>query len=611
MAETYRSKYGIDWDVTWTDTFIDMTVAKKWRLFKRLQGIDLSGIAGECLEKAVLALFPDHVKMSPWTRQIVHDFAVEDKYALIGCGSCGKSYAMAALGIVYWLTDPYNTTVIIGSATLKDLSTRAWAPTLLLFSSLKNNAAGLPIPGKIVSNQYAIVNEKDLAAAETADAKSAIQGRALDEGRIYGTHNTWVMLVVDELALVNDIEALKKALTNIRIGTLGFKFISAANPDPWDSPRSVFYLPENGQKVDVDTGSWRSSMGYFVRHFDGMKSPVVLNPKLKDEYPFLMSQEDVSEALINNNGDSNAAGFFKMVRGFPLASGQSVPTVLDPLDAARQRVTEPLERPMSGLRVPVGLAAGVDPAWSEGGDAAVYAGVNVVSQDGRVYLDFQGRTSRMMIAANSPDPVTLQLRNGVLTRIMSDGGPRVDKLYVDSSGNQGLADDLDLFVGPGCGHINASTRASEVPIRALDQTPANQRVRDRGAEAWVVLAEFCRAGQVRGLPQEALDGLIRRRFAMKPGSNVPASPLRLEGKEDFMKRCRGGSPNQTDACALAALAVKERLGVLPYGGVPAPQASSVVPQAYSSNHANGPDYAVDPDYANGDGVADIALYDAE
>jgi len=609
MAETYRPKYGIDWDVTWTDTFIDMTVAKKWRLFKRLHGIDLSGIAGECLEKSALALFPDHVKMSPWTQQIVHDFAIEDKYAMIGCGSCGKSYAMAALGIIYWLTDPYNTTVIIGSATLKDLSTRAWAPTLMLFSSLKNNVAGMPIPGKIVSNQYAIVNEKDLAAAETADAKSAIQGRALDEGRIYGTHNTWVMLVVDELALVNDVEALKKALTNIRIGTLGFKFISAANPDPWDSPRSCFYTPENGQKVDIDTGSWRSSMGYFVRHFDGLKSPVVLDPKLKDEYPFLMSQEDVSEALINNNGDSNAAGFFKMVRGFPLSSGQSVPTVLDPLDASRQHVTEPLEKPMSGSREPIGLAAGVDPAWSEGGDAAVYAGVNVVSQDGRVYLDFQGRTSRMTIAANSPDPVTLQLRSGVLQRIMADGGPRVDKLYVDSSGNQGLADTIDIYVGPGCGHINASARASEVPIRALDQTPANKRVRDRGAEAWVVLAEFCRAGQVRGLPQEALDGLIRRRFAMKPGSNVPASPLRLEGKEDFMKRCRGGSPNQTDACALAALAVKERLGVMPYGGVPAPQASSVVPQAYG---AAGPAPEIpDSDYANGDGVADIALYDAE
>jgi hypothetical protein len=479
----------------------------------------------------------------------------------------------------------------------------------MLFSSLKNNVAGMPIPGKIVSNQYAIVNEKDLAAAETADAKSAIQGRALDEGRIYGTHNTWVMLVVDELALVNDVEALKKALTNIRIGTLGFKFISAANPDPWDSPRSCFYLPENGQKVDVDTGAWRSSMGYFVRHFDGLKSPVVLDPKLKDEYPFLMSQEDVSEALINNNGDSNAAGFFKMVRGFPLSSGQSAPTVLDPLDASRQHVTEPLEKPMSGSREPVGLAAGVDPAWSEGGDAAVYTGVNVVSQDGRVYLDFQGRTSRMTIAANSPDPVTLQLRNGVLQRIMADGGPRVDKLFVDSSGNQGLADDLDLFVGPGCGHINASARASEVPIRALDQTPANKRVRDRGAEAWVVLAEFCRAGQVRGLPQEALEGLIRRRFAMKPGSNVPASPLRLEGKEDFMKRCRGGSPNQTDACALAALAVKERLGVMPYGGVPAPQASSVVPQAYG---AAGPAPEIpDSDYATGDGVSEIALYDAE
>jgi len=293
-----------------------------------------------------------------------------------------------------------------------------------------------------------------------------------------------------------------------------------------------------------------------------------------------------------------------MTRGFPLASGQAAPTVLAPLEATRQRVTEQLAPPMAGARVEIGLAAGVDPAWSEGGDAAVYAGVRAVLQDGRVILDYGGRVSRLPIVANSSDPVTLQLRTGILSRIITDGGPRITQLYVDSSGNQGVADDLDIYVGPGCGHINASARASEMPVRALDTTPGHQRVRDRGAEAWVVLAEFCRAGQVRGLPQGALTGLLQRRFAMRAGSNVPSSPLRLENKDDYIKRCKG-SPNETDACALAALAVKERLGVLPYGGVPAPQADTIVPQAYGGFASPPP--VPEADYA-GNGFEDVGLY---
>jgi hypothetical protein len=564
--------------VEFSDLFIDMTVAKKWKLF-RDRGVQIDAEPGECMVRAVTGLFGPAIVMSPWTREMLQDFAREDKYAMIGCGACGKSFAMAACGITYWLTDPFDTAVVVGSATLKDLATRAWAPTVSLFTALKNNKDGIPIPGHIVTNQYAIVNERDAAQAASMSVKAAIQGRALEEGRIQGLHAAFVLLMVDELALVRDIEALKESITNIRIGTLGAKVMSAANPDPWDSPNSCFYLPQKGEKVDVNTGSWRSAMGYFVRHFDGLKSPVVRDQKLKDIYPFLMSQEDVDEALMLSNGDLDHVRMWKMIRGFPLSQGTGAPTVLDPMVASAHRVVHPLDPPMSGTKRHIGLAAGCDPAWTANGDAAIYSGVEVVEQDGRPILDFSGRTSRLSITASSKDPVTFQLRNGVIARMQNDGGPSMTRLYVDSSGNQGLADDLDIYVGPGCGHVNASNRASDNPIRAMDPEPACKRVKDRGTEAWVVLAEFCRAGQVRGLPQGALDGLVQRRFAVKPGSNVPVTPLRLENKEDFIRRFRG-SPNETDTCALAALAVKERMGIIPYGATPAPRPDAIIPGAY-------------------------------
>lgn len=321
MPLTYRSKYGIDFPAEYSDLFIDMTLAKKWRLY-RDNGFDVSGFdPGDCLERAVRELWPSEVAMSPWTRTILHDFAAEDKYAMIGCGSCGKSYALAACSIVYWATDPFDTAVVIGSSTLTDLKTRAWGPTLKLFSALKNNRAGFSFPGKIVNNVYAIVNEKDESIAESQSQIPSIQGRALDEGRTQGLHAAWVLFVVDELGIIRDMEALKSLLTNSRIGTLGHKFVSAANPNPWDSPNSCYYVPPAGVSVDVDTGSWRSAMGYFVRHFDGLKSPVVRDPRLKSEFPFLMSQHDVDSALAECGGDPDAPIFWRMVRGFPLSGG--------------------------------------------------------------------------------------------------------------------------------------------------------------------------------------------------------------------------------------------------------------------------------------------------
>jgi hypothetical protein len=84
---------------------------------------------------------------------------------------------------------------------------------------------------------------------------------------------------------------------------------------------------------------------------------------------------------------------------------------------------------------------------------------------------------------------------------------------------------------------------------------------------------------VRGLPQAAIDGLTQRRFALRPNSDEPCTPLRLEPKSEFFLRFKK-SPDETDACALAALAVKERLGVMPFGKAPAPEPSALFPGMY-------------------------------
>jgi hypothetical protein len=104
---------------------------------------------------------------------------------------------------------------------------------------------------------------------------------------------------------------------------------------------------------------------------------------------------------------------------------------------------------------------------------------------------------------------------------------------------------------------------------------AKDIVYDRGTESWCVLAEFCKAGMVKGLPLEALRALTTRRFASRNGTGAIVSPLRMEDKKQFKTRFKK-SPDEADACALAALVAKERYGLVPFGMLPAPDPSMLV-----------------------------------
>jgi len=392
-----------------------------------------------------------------------------------------------------------------------------------------------------------------------------------------------VRVLVDELATISNFDALDKGIANLSIAK-DFRFYGLANPHSWDDKSCKYCLPADGMKVNVDTGSWTSSRGIFVRHHDGLKSPAYLDPTLETVYPFLMNKKHVEENLRRADGNWDAPLIWEQVRGFPLSSGSIVPTVLDPQVAAANKVSGQPPNPYNGTRKSLGMTAGVDPAWSEGGDDAIYAGCRVYEQDGRPFLDFSGLVRRMPIKATSEVPVTQQQRDFVIKTVREDGGPDIRHLAVDDSGNQGLGDSLITYVGPGLLSVNNSKQASNLPIKATDSRPAKEFIKDRGAESWCVLAEFAKAGQVFGLPSGAVDALVQRRFAMRTGSTDIINPLRLEPKDNFKMRFKG-SPNEADACALAALAVKERLGVVPFGASPIPEQRAVLGQTQQYNEA--------------------------
>jgi len=576
------------------DPFIGLLIGKKWRLTKEtgfpVLGKDGSVVSYEkvefkdpwvpMLDAAKALLTEEYFRVSEWSEQHFHDFVMFDKLITWGCASSGKSNDTALLLLLDWMVDPFDTVTLLGSTTKQDLKSRSWEAIVRYHNALKIcNRDKFLIPGKISKQGQSLINVEDDDTAESAGEKAGIQGRALNEdGRLQGAHAKHVRLVVDELAEITNHEAIKVAMANLRVGTESFKFIGLANPESWENPSCQYCIPPDGvSSVNVDTGAWMSTFGCFVRHHDGLKSPCVLKPELRSRFPFLISQGEVEATLAEAGGNSDAPQFWKMIRGFPVPSGAGAPVVLDARIAEQQHVSDAMPEDPSAI---VATVAGIDPAWSEGGDNA-YRARAYVKRDafGRPFLDFTDGLQRLSIFASDPRPPVQQMRDQVISIMRNPNEATFRYTAVDSSANQGLADDLMIYAGADCLGVNNSVRASEDQLRANDMRPIRETIYDRGTEAWCVLAEFCKSGMVRGLPMEALAALTSRRFAMRKGKNGAIIgvnfPLRLEDKAEFKKRFKH-SPDACDACSLAALAAKERFGLLPFGYLPEhPQAETM------------------------------------
>lgn len=570
------------------DILIDLTVAKKWRQYKEVYGVEFKDPWVPLINAAKALVPARYFKVPPWTEEHFHDWVMADKGCITwGPGACGKSNDYGYLMLLDWWVDPYDTVIRLGSTDKQSLKSRSWNAVVTYFMAAKAECRhlGLTLPGKFSKSGYAILNDDDDDSPESVGEKAGIVGVAVndseDSGKLQGAHAMYVRLVIDELATITHHENIRKAMQNLRIGAKDFRFFALANPGSWEDESCQYCMPEGGpQSVDVNSGSWVSTRGFLVRHHDGYQCITVTNPETAAEYPFLITRDVIKENLADCDNNEDAPVFWQMVRGFPPPIGVNIPTVLDPQVAVDQRVSDP--PPNSRV---VACAAGIDPAWSEGGDGACYSLVKIrlASENSFPILDFSD-LYKLQIKASSGMPVTMQLREQVRA-LMSDPGKFTAPLSataVDASGNQNLADELDIYIGGNgavkCLHINNAERASELPIRANTSVTGKQKYRNRAAEAWCTLAAFCKAGMVRGLPEAVVRALTKRRFHTHKGSTVPVAPLMLEDKEAFKARVFKRSPDECDAAANGALAVKEVLGILPYGWLPSSEPIVEQPQ---------------------------------
>lgn len=574
MPISYKVRHGIDWPIEMHDVMCDFVYGKKWREFQA-RGDEIKVEPWVPYLNAMKTVYGDAFKISDWTKDHVKHWVMHQWPIYWGSASCGKSNNVGACVVPDFIVDPHDTITLIGSTTRPMLQKRIWEAILRYLGAFQDWARtnGFILPVRVADAGYAILNEKDGGDAASMAVKAGIHGVALDEGgKLQGAHMPYVRVIVDELATIRDQDAIVTALANLQIAK-DFKFAAMANPEPWNDPSSaIFCTPVDGiDSVSVESREWETTFGAHVLHDDGFKSPCVLHPELAEEFPFLTSKKHLDTALKIARGDPNNPSFWKMARGFPLPSGMGVPPVLDPAVAVRNKICEPAVFDVGRWR---GTAEGIDPAWTSNGDGACRARCYLmVDEFGKLYLDFTGGLEYLKIDATviKTKPSVEQLTEQVVAGKRVPFSADFKHTAVDSSGNQGLGSSLKMYAGAyDIMEVNYSDKASPNPPMKFDTRPAEETIADRGTESWVVLARYCEAGMVKGLPEAAKNALITRHYAVdndkKTGEAYRKKGKdRLEPKKDFKPRFNGRSPDEADACALAALVVKEVYGVPPFG----------------------------------------------
>lgn len=603
MPTSYKVRHGIDWPIGMHDVMCDFVYGKKWREFQA-RGDEIKVEPWVPYLNAMKTVYGDAFKISDWTRDHVKHWVMHQWPIYWGSAACGKSHDVGACVLPDFIVDPHDTITLIGSTTRPMLQKRIWEAILKFLGVFQDWAEdnGYILPIRVADAGYAILNKRDKDDAASMAVKAGIHGVALDEGgKLQGAHMPYVRVIVDELATIHDQDAIVTALANLQIAK-DFKFAAMANPEPWNDPSSaIFCTPVGGiDSVSVETREWETTFGAHVLHDDGFKSPCVLHPELAEEFPFLTSKKHLDTALKIARGDPNNPSFWKMARGFPLPAGTGVPPILDPAIAIRNKICEPAVFDIGRWR---GTAEGIDPAWTSNGDGACRVRCYLmVDEYGKLYLDFTGGLEYMKIDATviKTKPAVEQLTEQVVAGKRVPFAADFRHTAVDSSGNQGLGSSLKMYAGAyDIMEVNYSDKASPNPPMKFDTRPAEETIADRGTESWVVLARYCEAGMVKGLPEAAKNALITRHYAVENDKKTGESYRkkgkdRLEPKKDFKPRFNGKSPDEADACALAALIIKEVYGVPPFGYMDYPvkdvissvpvKSSMVTPPRYNEDY---------------------------
>lgn len=485
----------------------------------------------------------------PWAEDVIYELHRNKYLAVGGAASSGKSWVLAAYGIVNWLSSPHDTLVMITSTTMREARKRIWGAVITLLSVVDG------LPGKIRDSIGSVnyVNENgtlfdtaglSLIAAEKSKTREAV-------GKFIGIKQKNVLVIADELSELSEA-ILNACLSNLSKNRT-LRVAGLSNPNSRFDAFGIWATPKDGwESVDVMTADyWPTKWGGKYMRLDGERSPNILAGE--DIYPWLPTAAKVEEDKMILGTESRA--YMRMVRAVFFDSDESEGVYSD-----TELATSGAMRQVDWAGTPV-VVAGLDPAFTNGGDRTVlYTGKVGYASNGHYVFEFGDHYSLNDDATNKAVPRTYQIVRQVRDLCKSlNIAP--SNLMVDSTGAG--APFCDVLAGEWSDAINRVSfggTASDKRVSANSKLVGNELYFNRVSELWFVGKELIRTKQIFGVKPDLAQEMVARHYDLVKGGSLR---MKLEGKPDFKARF-GRSPDLADAAFLALAAARQIHGLMAF-----------------------------------------------
>ena len=464
----------------------------------------------------------------------------EPECMVTGHSSGGKSTMSAAFAILFWISSPSDTGVLIGSTTLGGLRRRIWSEVRRLFFAIPEQMR--------LSYGWQIV-EHPTPSLQTikGDMKHGIHGvaiggatesQALDMLRGFHPHRP--LVIFDEFTSIS--KAILKEVVNIIKGD--GKLVGIGNASNIFDMHGQMMEPADGwNSVNVDTGSWKTKRGGLAIHLDGEKADCVIRNIYEHKYLFCVKSV---KAVIAAEGH-NSPAYWRDVRGFWCPEG----IVKSVLSASLIQTHRAQEKAEWGKGKTV-MLSGLDPAF-EGGDRCVLGFANVGNDIEEKSILEYGETIIIQVNAQDKVPIHYQIARRVKHECEIRGIPPRN-FAMDSTGEGGgVASILREEWGVGFLEVEFGRKAdNDLCAGVNDARPASEVYGNQVTQLWYSFREAVQFYQIRGMSAELCIEFCRRLYSAQ---GTPTR-IKLESKSDM--KARGvRSPDIPDmACVILQLARK-------------------------------------------------------
>jgi hypothetical protein len=556
----------------------------------------------QAMKAAFDILWPEQrLTYNYWMERMFREHCNHDTetFSIAGGAGLGKSQTCAYIAILFWLALPHERAVMVTSTTLSSLKSRIYGYIVRALNELVIKVPYLisntPPPSIRISAQDSINGIFGIAA------KHGTAEQCISE--IKGRHpKNAVLLILDEATDMPP--GILDAIPNLRKGLEDrLQVIAIGNSTSTTDLHGALSTPFNGWDSinPAKDFRWKTTQPNGIcLYFNPYDSPAIHEPdpfKKAALSKFMMTAESLLKAEREEGTESE--GFWKFTMGF-WRSRSTDKTVVSEAFLKDYDPTRPAE--FSG-KVPLVVVAGLDPAFSVGGDKCILR-LAVLGHhvNGKMILDFRGESFvfPLKIQANTGKSAEIQIADQTI-HICAQYGVALNTLCIDASGaGRGLADVIQLRSGGGL----TPTKIYSTNLRKSTAQTTFDVVISSAYEMWFKGREFISNSQIFGLDAMAYGQLHTRLIEDKNGKKE------LEKKDVYKRRMSsissllGRSPDEADAAMLAVQSAALHHGFFPGQTVAVKQyanemsrAIDVATQAYKTRNVK--DFVLRATYSTG------------